>query len=656
MKIFKQLGFTLQKELTTQYSGRCLFCGRDEHFSINKKTLQWDCKQCGKYGGSVTLLEQAVKFGIENFKTNAAIRLSKQRGIKIKTLREHKVGFLPILGKYIIPVYDFTGKILMNIRIYNKRLIGLSGKISSLYGWQDLDNKKGLVWICEGHWDAIAFSEILNNEKDCILAVPGADTFKSDWITLLNDRRVNILFDNDEAGNRGSIKLYNKLKSICNYIKFHHWAPLYKDGYDINDALRDHLKLYSIVKHLKDKPPGVEDIKPEKEFEPEDILDGRKVKHDLVYKVYQKWLHLKNTDVIDVLYGAVIANRMEGDPVWLFLVAPPGGTKTELIMSLADAPKMFSMSTLTSNTLISGFGGTGVDPSYIPRFNGKVVLMKDATVTLNMNPTEREAIFAILRDAYDGECAKPFGNNIYRSYKSRFGFIAGVTPVIEQYAMIHSSVGERFLRYIIPMDMSLKGSMKYLEKAMGNISFEEKMKDQLRKIAVDVLSFNFTTVPELSLEIKNKIMMMAYFIAKVRGTVTRDKYSKEITYKPFWELPTRVAKVLTKLLLGIGQFKNQKKITMEEYEILKNVARSSIPHNLESVINCLQKESLDKIYSTMEVAEMIRMPRITCSRILENLHMLDILKRIEVGKRSGKFRWKFTDDILEILEVSEVYK
>ena len=85
MKIFKQLGFTLQKELTTQYSGRCLFCGKDEHFSINKKTLQWDCKKCGRSGGTSTLLIQAVKFGVSNFKMNVAIKLSKHRGIKIDT-------------------------------------------------------------------------------------------------------------------------------------------------------------------------------------------------------------------------------------------------------------------------------------------------------------------------------------------------------------------------------------------------------------------------------------------------------------------------------------------------------------------------------------------------------------------------------------------
>ena len=587
-----------------------------------------------------------------------AIKLSKLRSIKLDTLRKHKVGYLPVLNKYIIPVYDFTGKTVVNIRIHTgKKLIGLPNKTVCLYGWQHLDNKKGLVWICEGHWDALALSEIIDSNKDCILAAPGADIFKSDWIMLLKDRRINVMYDNDEAGNRGCLKLYNILKTSSNYIKFLHWNPALKEGYDINDALRDKIPLEKLNKWLKDKPPGVEDIEVlEKEFEPEDILDGRKVKHELVYKVYQKWLHLKNTDVIDLLYGTVIANRMDGDPVWLFLVAPPGGTKTELIVSMREAPKIFSMSTLTSNTLISGFGGTGVDPSYIPRFNNKVVLVKDFTVILNMNQTAREEIFSILRDAYDGECSKPFGNNIYRNYESKFGLIAGVTPVIEQYASTHTSLGERFLRYSIPMDVSLKGTRKYLEKAISNISFEKKMKDQLRKIAVDVLSFNFTITPEISTGMRNRLIALSQFISIIRGTVTRDRFSKEITHKPFWELPTRVGKVITKLLIGIGQFKNVKKIKNEEYNIIKDVAKSSIPHNLEAVMVALQKEDTDKIYSTAEISEMIRLPRITCSRILENMHMLNILKRKEAGRGTGKFCWKFTDDINEILEESEIYK
>lgn len=660
LKTFQQVGFFKQKETDTEYIGRCPFCTKSLHFYLNKKTMAWNCKKCGKSGGvkRSPITEAIAKFGIENFKGAKAIKLSKQRGIKIATLRKHKVGYLPSIDRYIIPVYDPSGQFVMNIRIYiGKKLIGLSGHPTGLYGWDSLNNQKGDIWLCEGHWDAMALSEIVTSKQDCILAVPGADVFKGDWVTMLKDRKVNVLLDHDEAGQRGSIKIYNMLKSHVRSLLFLHWDLTCEEGYDIRDEIQNGGTIKKIKSLLKDFPPSSPEIDAEIAVgDPDDILDGKGLHFEKVYKSYQDYLFLDNTDVLDVMFGTIIGNRLEGDPLWLLLVAPPGATKTALIQTLDDSPKIFRMSTLTASTLVSGYGGQGPDPSYIPRFNKKVVTVKDFTVILNMNQTAREEVFSILRDAYDGKVAKPFGNNIYRDYESVFGILGGVTPVIEQYVSLHALLGERFLRYTIPVDTSARGARKYMRKAMSNVTKDRKMKDDLRETAFQVLNYDFTSIPVLPNRIKERIMVCAQFIAMIRGTVTRDKYTKDITHKAFWELGTRLTKELTKLILGIGMFKGLKKVSNEEYRIIKDVTRSSIPSIMNDIMCRVYRETAgDRLHTTGEISKMINLPKVITGRLLENLSMLNVTNRIEVGKHTSQYRWKLTDDIIELIKEGELY-
>ena len=52
---------------------------------------------------------------------------------------------------------------------------------------------------------------------------------------------------------------------------------------------------------------------------------------DDVKLTFAEWLRLEDHQVIDVLLGAVIANSLEGDPINLYIVAPPSSGKTEIL-------------------------------------------------------------------------------------------------------------------------------------------------------------------------------------------------------------------------------------------------------------------------------------------------------------------------------------
>ncbi len=73
-----------------------------------------------------------------------------------------------------------------------------------------------------------------------------------------------------------------------------------------------------------------------------------------VIPVFQDWLYLPDPGIVYAVLGAVAANRLDGDPVWLQVIAPPGFGKTEVLLSIADLDDVHLASTITEAALLSG--------------------------------------------------------------------------------------------------------------------------------------------------------------------------------------------------------------------------------------------------------------------------------------------------------------
>ena len=75
-----------------------------------------------------------------------------------------------------------------------------------------------------------------------------------------------------------------------------------------------------------------------------------------LHKINSKWLHLteKDYEYLEVAYACAIDRHIKGDPIWIYLIAPPGGMKTTVAKSLRKADKIYTLDNLTKHTFISG--------------------------------------------------------------------------------------------------------------------------------------------------------------------------------------------------------------------------------------------------------------------------------------------------------------
>jgi len=657
INIFLQFGFKQIKESGDNAQGSCPFCEDSEHFFINIESQNklWDCKKCGRSGGFKSFVEQIIDLSINNFKGKAANFLSADRGIPLKALTNASIGFHRMSNQYIIPVFGIDNKTILNAKLFDfESFRNCAGFSSVWYGVSDKILECKNIFICEGEWDTIVMRHVicaLEMNDSFAIGTPGASMFKSDIIPMLSSKNITLLYDNDEAGENGTKKAIKNLENIANKINFLKWPEGYKKGYDIRDLFKDNNKnvndfILFINEHLQQAETQQKiNVPSEKEIDTQ-------LHHEEVYKTFRKWLHIPNTDILDIIYGTILANRLPGDPLWMFLVAVSGGMKTEPINSISDCQEVYTISTLTSKSLISGSNfGQGADPSLIPLLDGRVLVVKDFTAILSMNVTEQQEIFGMLRDAYDGESKKRFGNGIERHYRSKFGILAAVTPKIQQFVEGNTSLGERFLRWhnFIPHNTTKR--LEYVSKAIDNEGKEDQMREELREVGRSILGFKGYKVPAFTDVFKKKLMALAEVIAHLRGAVYRDQYTKDIMHGADVELGTRLAKQLMKLLRGVCMFKGTEEITNEHYKMAIQVAKSSVTEKKYNAVHAIIKYRDKEEITLSTISKHVKLPVNTCNLLMGDLESLRIVKKVENGNSPA---FEITKNFEKILDISGI--
>jgi len=369
----------------------------------------------------------------------------------------------------------------------------------------------------------------------------------------------------------------------------------------------------------------------------------------VVESVFLEWLHLPDLGPLHVVLGSLAANLMVGDPSWLLVIGPPGGGKTEVILSISEVPDVHMAGTLTEAALLSGTPKKELaadSKGGLLRTIGEfgILVCKDFTSVLSISRDSRAAILAALREIYDGSWTRDVGTDGGRklSWSGKLGLIAGCTQAVDSHHAVISLMGERFIFYRLPpID-----ERRQARAALTHVGREKQMRAELSAVVSRFFAgLNPPDKPPALTEPETAALVdLSTLAVRCRSAVERDPVRRDIDLIPDPEAPGRLALALARLLGGLKVVGVR---PQEAWAIVQKTALDCMPAPRRAVFDFLVLESGRP--DTTEVATALRYPTTTARRALEDLTAHEVVERTPGGEGKADL-WNLSPWAVELYE------
>lgn len=176
--------------------------------------------------------------------------LIRERLISYFIIKKFLLGYDTSSQRYAIPIKSRTGK-FVNIKLHS------SERVPKSFYWQEGGRRlfpfsalsKSQVIICEGEFDCLALQSL---GISSVTSTSGASNWQSGWNHYFFQKDVIIIYDKDEAGERGSDLVIQNISTYCNSavnIRF----PESFSGKDVTDYLKAKQDIFKLLGLRKKK-------------------------------------------------------------------------------------------------------------------------------------------------------------------------------------------------------------------------------------------------------------------------------------------------------------------------------------------------------------------------------------------------------------------
>lgn len=151
-----------------------------------------------------------------------------RRGITDESIERFHLSYDPDQDAIQIP-YLTAGGWISQVRYRrlgegHPKYLGAAGAKAGLYNVSDANASP--VYICEGEFDVV----VLVQAGFQAVGVPGASSFQAPWRWLFMGAEVHLVFDGDDAGRKGAMKVARELNHVAEEVIIHD-VP---DGEDVS--------------------------------------------------------------------------------------------------------------------------------------------------------------------------------------------------------------------------------------------------------------------------------------------------------------------------------------------------------------------------------------------------------------------------------------
>jgi energy-coupling factor transporter ATP-binding protein EcfA2 len=319
---------------------------------------------------------------------------------------------------------------------------------------------------------------------------------------------------------------------------------------------------------------------------------------------FRNYLHLPDPAVLYALMGAVAANMLEGQPVWLMLIGAPGSGKTELLNTLGGLEHLYPVDSVDGPApFLSGTGkkeksrdATGGILNQIGLHGG--IVIKDFTGILSLEPGKAKLVLDCLRQVYDGRWTRPVGTDggkvlqwpaaEYGGKRGHVALFAGVTGRIDHHHTVNASLGERWLYFRMTQnygrDKAAVAQRRVTQEALARQAMANNSRAGWREELRDIVTA-FVMSQDMEFGRKQKrrdltnnevlrITRMAAVSAMCRSAVSRDYVKHDVDGWAETEELGRVTTQMNQLYAGMEYIGVSEG---DRWRVLARIALDSVP-------------------------------------------------------------------------------
>lgn len=280
-------------------------------------------------------------------------------------------------------------------------------------------------------------------------------------------------------------------------------------------------------------------------------------------------------------YAAMAAHDLPGQLVWPMMVGSPGSLKTETLAPMDGLANVHLIDSVTPNTFISGRipekGQKRGKDGLLERIGDNArMLFPDFSTVLEGNRDKRDDIFAQLRRIYDGKLRREFGTEIANNantWEGRVTVGVAVTPAVDKYSKVFSSLGDRFVMIRVPRAGGT-------EAALTASGLDHGAKTATMKRAVHGLFAAMENAPHPTIDKGKQIEIAALseIIAVCRTPVERDYRDRDqpVLYVPIPESNTRLPQQLVQLAKGSARLDGRNEVNDLDVALAQRVAFNTL--------------------------------------------------------------------------------
>jgi len=368
------------------------------------------------------------------------------------------------------------------------------------------------------------------------------------------------------------------------------------------------------------------------------------------------------TRSLKITLAVAASGTKRGSPMlWVMLVGNPSSGKTEIVTLIKKSIHTYSLDSMTMSAFITGERSTKNNKAYdlLPELNKKCFVIKDWTTLFSLYEEMTSKIIGDLVNIYDEEFAKFSATRGNITYKSNFSHMGCITPsTLNKHIRYLSTIGARFLFYNMPFLNDEQREKSF--EAIFERSDRRKKKRELviltSKFLNKISTLSIKNIKPLTNEVKLFLRVSAEFISRARGIVItqastfKDEEGKDITYYELLEVqieePWRALQQLIRLSKYLALVEEKDEVGIEELEIIKDIALSSMPANRAQALSVFKDPKIEEIsakdladYSEKEfnLTKSVK----TAKRLLDELVYLGILEKDKgLGSIATTYRLK----------------